>query len=152
MESFDEAPIKLRLLWALYAIDAADEMTLLSLLDCKHETVRGWAIRLLVDHGIPSKEAVAKLTAQAVKEKSAWVRLALASALQKLAPARPWVLAEALAAHGEDCDDANLPLMIWYGIAPLVHADPARAAELLEKAKIPLVRQNIARRITSLAD
>ena len=34
--------------------------------------------------------------------------------------------------------------MIWYGIEPLPPTDPMRATALLAKAKIPLVRQNIA--------
>jgi putative membrane-bound dehydrogenase-like protein len=145
-------PRKLRALWALYSIGGADEKKLLSLLDCEHETVRSWAVRMLVDAGVPSKEAVAKLTAHAGKEKSSWVRLALASALQRLAPVGPWALAEALVAHGEDAEDANLPLMLWFGIEPLVPDDPTKATELLVKAKIPLVRRHIARRIAALAD
>jgi putative membrane-bound dehydrogenase-like protein len=147
-----DAPRKLRALWALYAVGGADEKKLLALLDSEHETVRGWAVRLLVDAGLPSKDAVEKLTAQAIKEKSPWVRLALASSLQKLTRARPWALAEALLTHGEDVADANLPLMLWYGIEPLVPADPSRVAELLEKTKIPLVRRHIAHRIGALPD
>jgi putative membrane-bound dehydrogenase-like protein len=147
-----DAPRKLRLLWALYSVGGADEKKLLSMLDDENETVRGWAIRLLVDAGVPSKEAVAKLTVKAAEDKSAWVRLALASALQKLTPVHPWALAETLSAHGEDAEDANLPLMVWYGIEPLVPGDPARAADLLAKSRIPTVRRNIARRIAALAD
>ncbi len=49
--------------------------------------------------------------------------------------------------HAEDATDANLPLMYWYGIEPLVPADPARALSLSLKAEVPLVRQFIARRV-----
>ena len=42
--------------------------------------------------------------------------------------------------------------MIWYGIEPLVPADPDRAAALLVKARIPLVREYIARRIAAGAE
>jgi putative heme-binding domain-containing protein len=147
-----EATRKLRALWTLYSVDGADEKKLLSLLSCEDETVRGWVVRLLVDAGVPSNDAMEKLTAQAAKEKSAWVRLALAAALRKLVPARPWAMAAALAAHGEDAGDANVPLMLWYGIEPFVPADPSKAARLLAKSKIPVVRRNIARRIAALAD
>jgi hypothetical protein len=41
--------------------------------------------------------------------------------------------------------------MIWYGIEPLVSSDRDRAVALLAKARIPLVRQNITRRLASLA-
>jgi phosphosulfolactate phosphohydrolase-like enzyme len=39
-------------------------------------------------------------------------------------------IAAALVAHGEDASDANLPLMIWYGIEPLGLADPAALATM----------------------
>jgi putative membrane-bound dehydrogenase-like protein len=146
------APRQLRALWALYAVGAADEGRLLALLGSVHEAVRGWAVRLLVNEAKASDAVVSRLTALAGKEKSAWVRLALAAALQKLPPAKRWALAEALLAHAEDAGDANIPPMLWYGVEPLPAADPARAARLLAGAKIPLVRRNIARRIAAMAD
>jgi hypothetical protein len=39
--------------------------------------------------------------------------------------------------------------MYWYGIEPLVPADKVRALQLAAKAKIPLIRQYIARRSAS---
>jgi hypothetical protein len=79
------------------------------------------------------------------------VRLHLASALQRLPVDRRWEIAERLVAHAEDADDPNLPLMNWYAIAPLVEVDPARAVSLIGKCQIPLVRQNLARRLTALS-
>ena len=78
------------------------------------------------------------------------IRLALASALQRLPPADRWDIAEALIQHGEDATDHNLPQMYWYAIEPLVPADPARALDLAGKSKIPLVAQNIARRTAAV--
>jgi putative membrane-bound dehydrogenase-like protein len=143
---------KLRALWTLYAIGAADEKKLLSLLESDQEPVRQWAVRLLVDPPKISKDVVSRLTTQASKEKSPAVRLSLASALQRIEPGQRWLLAEGLVTHGEDAKDANLPLMIWYGTEPLPPLDPARAGQLLVKARIPLVRKYIARRIAALAD
>jgi hypothetical protein len=40
--------------------------------------------------------------------------------------------------------------MIWYGIEAAVAADPERAADLVTKARIPIVRQNLARRLAGL--
>ena len=54
--------------------------------------------------------------------------------------------------NAEDAQDANLPLMLWYGVEPLAAADPARAAQLLVKSRMPLVRRHIARRIAALAE
>jgi putative membrane-bound dehydrogenase-like protein len=140
----------LRALWALHGIGGLDEKTLLGLLDHKEEDVRGWAVRLLVEDEV-ADAAAAKLAELAKNDPSASVRLALASALQRLPVAQRWAIAEGLAGHAEDAGDANLPLMIWYGTEPLVPADPDRAAALLAKARIPLVRQYIARRLAATA-
>jgi hypothetical protein len=93
-----------------------------------------------------------KFAAMARQDRSPAVRLALASALQRLPLGQRWSVAEGLAAHAEDATDANLPLMVWYGVEPLVASDAARGAELLAKARIPLVRQYIARRIAETAE
>jgi putative membrane-bound dehydrogenase-like protein len=75
------------------------------------------------------------------------LRLAIASALQRLPLDDRWPIAEALIAHGEDAKDHNLPQMYWYAIEPLVPANPERALELAANSQIPLVAQHIARRL-----
>jgi hypothetical protein len=75
------------------------------------------------------------------------LRLALASALQRLPLDDRWPIAEALILHGEDAKDHNLPQMYWYAIEPLVPANPDKALDLAAKSQIPLVSQNIARRL-----
>ena len=97
----------------------------------------------------PSAAAVKRFVTMAREDKSPLVRLYLASALQRLPLDQRWELAAALAAHAEDATDHNLPLMIWYGIEPLVPTDPRRAVALATQCKIPLVRQFIARRVVS---
>ncbi|NOY00459.1 MAG: c-type cytochrome, partial [Verrucomicrobia bacterium] len=77
-------------------------------------------------------------------------RLYLASALQRLKPEQRWSIAQALSTHGEDAKDANLPVMIWYGIESLVEADLKRFTQLISSARIPLIRRHIARRVASL--
>jgi putative membrane-bound dehydrogenase-like protein len=146
-----EVTRKLRALWALHAVGGLDEKCLLGLLDGPEEAVRGWAVRLLLEDRRASEAVASKLAEMARKERSASVRLALASGLQRLPLGQRWPVAEGLAGRAEDAADANLPLMIWYGIEPLVPADPERAAALLARARIPLVRQYIARRIAESA-
>ena len=85
-------------------------------------------------------------------DRSPAVRLALASALQRLPLGQRWAVAEGLAGHAEDAADANLPLMIWYGVEPLVSLDRERFVGLILNAKIPLIRENVARRVASLAN
>jgi putative heme-binding domain-containing protein len=107
---------------------------------------------LLLEDKKASDAAAAKLATMAKDDKSPAVRLALASALQRLTLKQRWPIVQALVTHGEDAEDANLPLMIWYGVEELVPADPEHAAALLARSRIPLVRQYIARRIAAPAE
>jgi hypothetical protein len=118
-------------------------------LDHENEHVRAWAIRLLGDEKSPSDAALAKFTAMAGSDASPLVRLYLASALQRIPLDRRWELATALAAREENAKDQNLPLVIWYGIEPLVPTDKGRAVKLLTSSKIPQVRQFISRRLAA---
>lgn len=138
---------KLRAIWALHLIGALGDNRRLALLDSSHEYVRGWAVQLSLENGTASPEILAKLAQLAATDPSPVVRLYLASGLQMLPLERRWPIAEALATHAEDVADQNIPLMLWYGIEPLVPSDRDRAAEMLLKCRIPLVREYIARRI-----
>ncbi len=112
-----------------------------------------------------SAESRLNVTVQSLKpgiEKSLWklaaeetsplVRLHLACAMQRLTPESAWPIAESLAMREEDQQDHNLPLLIWYGCEPLIHADLSRFVKLAAIAEIPLLRRHIARRVASLPD
>ena len=58
-------------------------------------------------------------------------------------------LATALLKHPEDKDDPIIPLLIWYGIEPLVAADPSAAMQLAKASKLPKVTGFIYRRLSS---
>jgi putative membrane-bound dehydrogenase-like protein len=148
---FDENPDvtrKLRALWALYVTGGTNETWLRQQLDHDSEHVRTWAVKLLVDEGVPGPETLKQFVQRAKKDPSGLVRLFLASALQRLPLTQRGELALALLGHDKDAADHNLPLMIWYGIEPLVPVEPLKAVELAQKSKIPLVRRFIARRLT----
>jgi putative membrane-bound dehydrogenase-like protein len=147
-----EVTKRLRALWALHVVGGTDEAGLLALLDADEEAVRVWAVRLLAEDGSPSDAAIDRFAKAARKDPAASVRLALASSLRRLSLDKRWKLAEMLALHAEDASDANIPLMLWYGIEPLVVADPDRAAGLLAKARIPLLRESIARRLAGAVE
>ena len=142
---------KLRALWALHSIGVANDLLLSGQVKNADEAVRAWAIRLSVDQRAASESSVAKFVALAEGDPSPKVRLSLASALQWLPPQQRWPLAEALAMRAEDANDANIALTLWYGIEPLVAGEPERSASLLARAKLPLVRQYIARRLAEAA-
>ncbi len=143
---------KLRALWALHVTDGLPEEQILTLLDSPHETLRGWAVQLGLEKGQARAALRSKLAWLASHDPAPSVRLYLASALQRLPLEQRWPIAEGLVRHAAAAADANLPLMIWYGIEPLVQADQARFVALIVKAQIPLLRQYLARRVASLAN
>jgi hypothetical protein len=77
------------------------------------------------------------------------VRLGIASALQRLKHEDRFSIAEALLKHAEDSADQNLPLMIWYALEPAIETHPRLGSALLDKCRMPQVRQFIARRLAS---
>ena len=145
---YDSDPVlshKLRFLWSLYVIGGADESWLLRQLENENEHVRAWAVRLLIDQGTPSEAALAKFVELARKDSSGLVRLYLSSALQRLPVTKRIDLAAGLLGHAEDANDHNLPLMIWYGIEPVVGSNAEAAVTLSSHSAIPLVRRYTAR-------
>jgi hypothetical protein len=140
-------PQQLRALWALHSVGRADEAMLVKILGHESEHLRWWAVTLLVEDRRASPPVLQKFAELARTDPSAFVRLGLASALQRLPVADRWAVATALAAHAEDASDACLPLMLWYGLEPAVAADPARATAFLARCSFPVVRQFIARRL-----
>src|SRR5262249_28677198 len=116
---FDENPDptrKLRALWALHAAGGLSDKQFLGLASHAHEAVRAWAVQLVLDRPTASATVRQRLAEMAVQEESPFVRLALASGLQRLPGSERWPIAEGLAGHTEDIPDTNVPLMIWYGI------------------------------------
>lgn len=143
---------RLRLIWALHSIGQADESFLLDLMNDQSEYVRAWAVRLLTDDNDsgPPERALRRFFGLAKTDASAFVCLHLASALQRITTHDRWPIVEALAARGEFSSDANIPLMIWYGIEPLVADDLPRFVSLSVRTEIPLVRRHTARRVAEM--
>ncbi|HLY74381.1 MAG TPA: LamG-like jellyroll fold domain-containing protein, partial [Planctomycetota bacterium] len=144
-----EPPQKLRLLWALHGIGAATEDFLLDQLKSREEYVRAWAVQLLLEDRKASPAVLKQLLFLAKEDPSSAVRLYVAAAAQRIAPADRWALVEALAAHAEDANDHNLPLLVWYATEPLVMTDTARAAKLMASSKLPRLREFITRRMVA---
>jgi putative membrane-bound dehydrogenase-like protein len=143
---------KLRAAWALHAIGGVDESQQQYMLASPDEYLRNWGVRLALESGDPNTQTLTMLAKLAETDPSPVVRVAIASGLQRLAVDLRGPIAEKLIRHAEDADDANLPLMIWYGIEPLAGSDVSKAAELIAAARIPLVRQYLARRAATDAD
>ncbi len=156
------AVMQLRALWSLYVLVRADEEFLRTQLRHSDEHVRAWAVRLLSDSWpldtvtsgrnaseslVTSAATLKELARIAKSDSSGLVRLALASTLQRLPFSQRSELAAPLLAHGEDANDHNLPLMIWYGLIPLGDTAPATLATLAANCQLPTTRKYIARRL-----
>jgi len=145
-ESNSDVTRKLRALWTLHATGGLDKSFLRQQLGHASEYVRAWAVRLLCEPGRASGRTLERFAAMAREDASPFVRLHLASALQRLPFKDRWAIADGLVSHAEDVSDPNLPLMTWYGIEPMVKSDTPRALKLAGQCQIPLIRQFIARR------
>ncbi len=144
----------LNMLWTAYVTGLLPRDGFADVAGERSEWMRAWSIRLLVDDVATEPlgpKPLAKLASLAKGERSPIVRMSLTSALQKIPVVDRWPIAEALAAHAEDASDPYLPLMLWYAVEPMVASDPGRALALAASAKIPLVRQYIARRYLPVA-
>ncbi len=138
---------RLRAMWTLHVTNGLTTDQLQTALTDPDEYVRAWAVQLLCEDKNPPATALTTFTGLARTDPSPVVRLYLASALQRISPAAAWPIAEALSRHAVDATDHNLPLMIWFGLEPLVKASPARALDLAAQTDIPLLAQYVARRL-----
>lgn len=150
-------PVRLRALWALAAAVPLEQAFLLALLEESDEALRVWAVRLLLEELAGSGEeleghVLEALNRLAATDESGLVRLYLAGGVRRLPPAAGRELATALAGNADDADDANLPVLLWHSVEPLVMDDPAAAVDLLAGAELPLLRRSISRRLTSELD
>jgi putative membrane-bound dehydrogenase-like protein len=153
LEVTSDTPKRLRLIETCYAVGAAHEAWLLSKLSATDEHERVTALRFLVDRlspnaHAPSSELNRQLLKLARNDTSGLVDLYLASSLQRLPSSLRWPIAMELVAKSEFRDDRMLPLMIWYGIESAVVQDAEQAIAVAESSAIPLVTENIARRLT----
>ena len=146
-----DAVSELRELWARHALGIDGQDWAQGPLVSPHETVRAWAVQLACEKRDVLPATLQKFAQMAKEDTSPIVRLYLASAAQRLTIEQRQPIVEALIAHGEDAGDVNLPLMYWYALEPVVAANPAAAATLLGKVKLPILQEYIARRMAATA-
>lgn len=148
-----DASKRIRLMETCYAIGAADEDWLLPHLSASDEHERVAALRFLVDSSTPndgrlSARAKKSLLEMANHDRSGLVDLYLASSLQRMPYADRWPIANRLATKAEFANDRMFPLMLWYGIEAAVPRDSIQAIAMATNSLIPLLTENIARRIS----
>lgn len=143
---------RLRYLWTLHAVGGLSEPRVAQLLKDQSEYIRAWAIQLELEDQSISPELLAQLGTLAQSDSSPVVRLYLCSALQRIPVSDRWEIATALVNHGEDAEDHNIPLLLWYGVEPLAAADARRAMDLALSSKIPIVQRYLIRRASAQND
>jgi putative membrane-bound dehydrogenase-like protein len=85
----------------------------------------------------------------AKEDKSSFVRLTLASTLQRLPAAKRAELGAALLAHVEDANDPFLPYLVWYGISPLAKQNPQAIVALAKDCTWPKTLRWMARSLAT---
>ncbi|HRH95188.1 MAG TPA: FG-GAP-like repeat-containing protein [Prosthecobacter sp.] len=139
----------IRLLWLSTAVAPPQHLGPQVFESSQDERLIGQIIRHAASGGDFADTDMGVLSSAAQKHQSPIVRRELASALQRLPQAQRKDLATALLKHGEDKDDPMIPLLIWYGIEPVVAADPAVGMQLAKVSKMPKVTGFIYRRLSS---
>jgi putative membrane-bound dehydrogenase-like protein len=138
--------VRLRAMWALHVTNGWTPESLRRALGDRDEYVRAWAVQLLSEDGSLPAGVLADFARLARSDRSAVVRLYLASALQRIDPGARWAIAAPLLARAPDAADPNLPTMIWLAVEPLVTMNPALALDHASRSRIPQIARFIARR------
>jgi putative heme-binding domain-containing protein len=155
-KSAPDSITKLRINWTLHAVSDSNsiESQYAKLLKDPEETLRVWGVQLWCEEGPTDPELKKEFAREVIRlareDKSALVRLYLASAMQRLPIEDRWEVVEALSQHAEDASDHNLPLMVWYAAEPLPTKDFIRALAIAEKAKLPNYLNFTVRRTAAL--
>lgn len=164
-------------LQALWAMNQMEQYPVAESMADSEESIRAWKYRLLgntfaqyepnagrvpqsmLPAGMKNRvilhgrsidgDLVAEIIAAEKSSPSSVVRREMASLLQRGRFNPSVQLATALLSHGEDKDDPMIPLLIWYGIEPLVAAEPETGLKLAAASKMPKVTEFIYRRLSS---
>src|SRR5579862_527160 len=141
---------RLRALWALHVTGGLDAASRRDLLRHPDEDVRAWTIQMAIEDRDVDDETMKVLAGLAASDPSPVVRLYLAAGIRRLPAERRVAILEGLVGHGEDAEDPNLPLVIWYAAEGLAEANLSAALALVKQSRIPLLREFMARRIAAL--
>ena len=155
-------PARLRALWALHLTSGLDARTAIDNLKNSDEWVRSWTIQLALE----SQENLERLLREAKEQdlkadpdlielarsdSSALVRLFIASGVQRIPDERTkGKVLEQLLQRGEDANDHNIPLMLWFAIEPLVAEHPKEILRAAYQTPLPKILNFTTRRIAAL--
>jgi putative membrane-bound dehydrogenase-like protein len=152
---------KLRALWGMRMVSQTNRMDVHFLADLieADPALAPWAIRLLGPVAPPAPNVH-----EFADPYGRWIALLddltkgpalpgtireLASLMQSMPLDQRSVLARGLVGRDECKDDPQIPLLIWYGIEPLVAASSEEGLELARLSKLPKVTEFIYRRMAA---
>ncbi len=165
-----DARLACRSLLTLFSMGPLPRQFLIEQLEHPNAHLRGWAIRMLTDDwplddtmGVtfPANQRRARTADEAKgliqpfchlaeSDPSAFVRLVLASTLQRLPVAMRPQLARSLMRRADDATDHNLPLLVWYGLIPVAVSDPSDLADTAIASQWPTTQRLAARRLAEM--
>lgn len=122
------------------------------------EAVQFWPIDLINGEQHPlaierldgkDADVFKQLLEMARSDASSFVRLNLASALQRIPLTNRAALGAALLSHPEDADDPFLPYLVWFGISPLAKHDASALISLAKDCTWPKTLRWITRSLAT---
>ena len=141
-------PVRLRAFWTRHSTGLLSGERMIAALGDSDEHLRGWAVQLAT----ANQGTLPRMDELARDDFSLVVRRQLASKLQRLPLEQRWEIAAGLIRHQRSGHDRNIPLLTWYGIEPLVEADPKRALSLVNATAWPQLKEFIIRRAATLPE
>jgi putative membrane-bound dehydrogenase-like protein len=138
---------RLRAFWTLHICNLLATEDYIYALKDKDPYIRSWAVQFIGENKLFDSDVIQALKKRASRDKSAAVRLDLASILQKIPPGDRLELINILVTKKEDTDDHNIPKMIWFAMEPMIASSPTLAISTMYQSELPLVTRFIARRL-----
>lgn len=153
---------RLRAMWALHITGGLDAQTIIDAVKSPDEWVRAWTIQLVSESQENMERVIREIQEKGLRsdtdlnilaesDPSPLVRLFIASAIPHLPDEGLRAsLVRLLLRHSEDASDHNLPLMIWYGMEPLVADHPGEGLEAAMDTKLPHILNFTVRRLMAI--
>ncbi len=141
--------LSLACLQTLVTLGTWNEVTISRLISHSDQPHRNYGLRLLPQLPVSKIVSLSSIVLALADSGTLQDRLQLSSIAQKLPPELAMDVLKKLALSDIDPDDHNLPLMIWYGLEPLVIDHSEESLAIAQFTKLPLLQQFIARRLTS---
>jgi putative membrane-bound dehydrogenase-like protein len=145
-----DGPPALEALWALNAIGALDDTSLVTAMQNASAPVRMWAVRLLGDTKDKPITPIGNLLDLARRETDPQVRSQLASTAKRLPASQALALVREMLTRDEDAADVHIPLLLWWAVEDKAVSHRHETIEALSDGSLwrhPLARDVVLPRL-----